>query len=124
MTALEPGFALIFAVAVFQGGPPPSPLTATREGALLIADLKVVPEPKAEQKPADPPQAVATDPRPARTVPPAVPSAVPPETPARPPRRAEQAHCYDDLLDFSLGDSDSATRRRIENQDCGQASGK
>jgi len=112
MTALEPGFALVFAIAVLQGRPVDVPehfpvLSATR--SLLLADLTAVPEPKqADQKtPPDPPP----QPPPVQKPPDARPHEPPP------PKRVE-TKCYDDLLDFSLGDSDKQTNERLKSQDC------
>jgi hypothetical protein len=115
MTALAPGLALVFAMAVLPGPPPRLELAGTSPAlGVLIADLTVVPEAKPpeqnEQKVAERPERTAHDPN--------VTGNPPRDRPPVKPREPDPAKCYQDLLDFSLGDSDSKTNERIRNQEC------
>ena len=112
MTVSGAGLALAFALAALQGPPPaaPEPPAGGASGRILIADLKVIEEPKAPpQKPAGPadrptPEAKAGDAR--------------QRDPPKPAPEPAPAKCYEDLLDFSLGEADSKTNERIKNQEC------
>jgi len=122
MTGFEAGAALALSIALLQDLPPaaiksdtPSAGSSRAEHVLLV-DLKIVPEPVPEVKPVTP-----TAEKPARP-PEQKSSTVPDGGSARPPSKPAHdsavAKCYDDLLGFSLGDSDDKTNERIKTQDC------
>jgi outer membrane biosynthesis protein TonB len=136
MGSFEPGFVLELGMAIVLGAPlgivqaPDQRAEPLGAQQLRLADLKVVPE--------TPPPPEETKPPPEETKPPAEDKADAPPHPVgqnqkpierqrrevsvrpapKPAPDPVEAKCYDDLLDFSLGNSDDGTNERIKNQDC------